>query len=85
MIVTAIVSAFVLPSVKELTLFDGSFFQLMRSAGCLIMYLIVIGSSMALSATDPLFSPYMSQTVSLNSIIYSFNVVMLSLQLLVSS
>ena len=58
MIVTAIVSAFVLPSVKELTLFDGSFFQLMRSAGCLIMYLIVIGSSMALSDRPSLQSLY---------------------------
>ena len=71
MIVTAIMSAFVLPSVKELTSFSGSFLQLMRSAGCIIMYLIVIGSSMALSATDPLFSPYMSETVSCILIIYT--------------
>lgn len=63
-IVTAIVSAFVLPSAKGLVAFKGSFLQLMKSGGCIVMYLVVVGSSMALSATDPLFSPYMSQTVS---------------------
>lgn len=62
-IVTAVVSQFVLPKTKDLTVFTGSFLSLMLSPGCVIMYLVVVGSSMALSATDPLFAPYMHEMV----------------------
>ena len=33
----------------------------------MIIYLVVIGSSMALSSTDPIFSPFMSEKFGMNA------------------
>lgn len=59
-IITAIISQFVLPVIEEVTVINESFLSLLKSPGCVIIYLVVIGSSMALSSTDPIFSPFMS-------------------------
>lgn len=62
-VVTAIVSQIVLPKTEEVTVISDSFVKLLKSPGCTIIYLVVIGSSMALTSTDPIFSPFMTQKV----------------------
>jgi len=66
-LLTTVASYVVLPKCEDVDDISAGFHGLFKSPGCVVIYLVTVGSSMALSSTDPIFSPFMTDKVGLYS------------------